>query len=353
MRRLNCLVVVVLALLACPTSADAYFWTWLDDLSGPRFHDGKLVEWKVWCKTERADKVLQSFSNDLDADVLRYRQGEQDALGNRAFRPPVEAIENAKAYVTDAVTAQATGLHDPRPFLAEALRWRRIAQKRFEAAEQFASAPFDRAAVSWRTLSTLDDKRDVARVLTAFMSSAVPGIAVSLCDTKPLDKQTRYVNVNISWGYDKKATETNDNRLVLLGASYHAVFTPWLAAGVGGGVATFSSRTQPSFQKIYIEPFLVDIRPLQAAGDGLMFLYRCAKPGEGLKRCQKSDKQKVAPPNPLLQVLYVRFGSLIFPTGFEPDRFNETSPRFPAEFIRTRGFHFDFEPLIRKLRNRY
>lgn len=52
MRRLGTILAcVVFSLALTPRAADAYFWAWLDDWSGPRFM-GTEVEWRVWCQSE-------------------------------------------------------------------------------------------------------------------------------------------------------------------------------------------------------------------------------------------------------------------------------------------------------------
>ena len=61
MRRLCAtLGIVVLSLAVCPARADAYFWAWLDELSGPHFI-GFLVEWRVYCKAESVAQERQSL----------------------------------------------------------------------------------------------------------------------------------------------------------------------------------------------------------------------------------------------------------------------------------------------------
>jgi hypothetical protein len=191
------------------------------------------------------------------------------------------------------------------------------------------------------------------------------GVAVSLCEAGKLERTSQYLAVDIGWGSDTRrdpefasfatddnpATDPNPDRntLVTIGASYHAAVNPWLTVGLGGGLASFSSRTRPAFRKWYIEPYVVDFRPVRGAADLFGFLRRWS---ERKSFTAALEPNKAPSQNPLPDVLYFRYSSILFPTGFEADRFRG-SDQFQAEFVRVYGVHLDLEPLIRKMRGTY
>jgi hypothetical protein len=157
----------------------------------------------------------------------------------------------------------------------------------------------------------------------------VIGATVSVCESEPYDRNRRFVSVNFEWGGDSKPeNRRDDNRMVTVGASYHAVIFPSLTIGSGAGIAWFSSKTADSFEKLYIEPYIIDFRPL------------------ALKRHAELA-------GPWWHVFYIRYNTLTFPKGFEPGRFGGRSPRYPMELIHSIGFHADLEPVIRKLQGKW
>jgi hypothetical protein len=334
------IVVLVLVLTAClmPTPAHAYFWDWVDGLSGPKFH-GATVEWKVWCKTDTAEAMLSSFRVDLARlqSAFSERAKFQTTVSSATFDRSIEALKAADKLAKAALDA-VTGSegNDPSLLLIEALRFRKIAKERFVLAEKLTAlgavevSALSVEAQSWKSCgeAKIPDEPKVER--SQFHRQAFsPGIAVSLCGAKPLERHSRYVNLNFAWAYDKlKENRDDGNSMVTIGASYNSVVTPWLTVGLGAGVATFSSRNAQTFHKFYVEPYIVDIRPFAA-------------------------KQSRYSQNPWPQVLFFRYSTILFPTGFEQFRFGNRSPQYPAELVHTYGVHADLEPLIRKLRNRY
>src|SRR5688572_5255123 len=77
MRRLRTVVaLVVLSLALTPVPADAYFWAWLDDWSGPRFM-GTELEWRVWCQSEQPGQnraLLLSLRRRVRTELATYQK---------------------------------------------------------------------------------------------------------------------------------------------------------------------------------------------------------------------------------------------------------------------------------------
>src|SRR5262249_16867752 len=71
MRRLTpTFVLVITCLCLFPQRADAYFWEWLDSLSGPKFR-GFTVEWRAVCFTDGLrNRLLTETSDELSQAKL-------------------------------------------------------------------------------------------------------------------------------------------------------------------------------------------------------------------------------------------------------------------------------------------
>lgn len=345
MRRLfRRLVFAALAVCLTPVSAQAYFWDWIDSLSGPEFH-GTLIEWKVWCKTSRPTEAVAKLRAKAEAVVRTYETAEnnaRDAFERKNLREARRAATLSLTYI-DAATLALEGRSsaNPRAMLVSGLRWRGYALARFAYANTPAALRSDVEPDAPVEVAVATEEVGVQ----AFAGGG-PGLAVSLCDAGPYERHTRFLSVNVSWGSDNLERNDGDrNTLVTLGASYHAVLTPWLSAGVGGGVASFSSVTAPAFRKWYIEPYIVDLRPARGIVDLAAWLKRPAG--------TKVQDDKVPSTNPWPDVLFLRYSTILFPTGIEAQRFGGRSPQYPAELIHSYGVHADLEPLVRKMRGRY
>jgi hypothetical protein len=159
---------------------------------------------------------------------------------------------------------------------------------------------------------------------------------VSLCHANRYDRNKRFLAVNVGWGQDTKDADYTekvtingvrnniDNKMLTVGAGFYSVALPWLTVGSGAGVAWFSSNRAASFQKLYIEPYIVEVKPLAFTGNSALTPW-------------------------WRHVLFLSYSTLVFPTGFEAGRFQRSDPRFPAELVHVWGIHADLEPLMRRL----
>ena len=330
MRRLRAtLGIVVLSLAVCPARADAYFWAWLDELSGPHFI-GFLVEWRVYCKAESVAQERQSLVK-LNASLQKALQEHTDTLktatdpdARRYFGNAVLYSGSAVAYIEDAIKSiDEDANRDVSPLVFKAFVWRSHASAHFE---------WGRKIVGKRTDGETPPQEPAEKPLPLGTRSFFPlvgGATLSLCNAKPLQRDRQYLTVSVGYAYNTKdANAADKNRMVTLGVSYNAVITPYLTVGTGGGLAAFTSTTQPNFQKLYIQPYIVDFRPF------------ALKPNSEFL-------------GPWWHVFYLRYSTIIFPTGFEPGRFGGVSPRYTAEWVHALGFHADMAPVIRKMQKRW
>lgn len=169
------------------------------------------------------------------------------------------------------------------------------------------------------------------------------GFIVSLCKTrKPETRLARALALNVQWGqnanddhYDQislpDGSKTGvDNKMVGIGANYLASPWDWAAFGTGIGVTWFSSNRAEAFHKVYLQPYVIDVKPL--------VFWR--------KKGTATDVN--APAGNLKQILVFRYNTLIYPTGFEAGRFHDGNPRYPAELVHQVGFYFDLQPLVER-----
>jgi hypothetical protein len=348
-RRLATLGFVALTLCLCPSPANAYFWEWLDSLSGPRF-GGVLYEWRVWCGSQKGPDVLGRFRENLQADIDKYKRATGPADAEPFFKNAVKAAETAQRFVKAAIDAlEETPQNDADAHVLTALTLRRMGSELFSLGRRAPSAfATSRLEISIKALAGYESKPIEVRP-RSFGGGGI-GVAVSLCSAKPYERSTKFLQVNVGVGFERKGVaplatlgatpgaldfaqddntrpldDTGDhNRLVTFGASYHAVIKPYLTVGVGAGLASFSSARVDGFNKLYVEPYIIDIKPLATWGDPA---YRTV----------------------WRHIFYFRYSTLTFPAGFEPGRFSGRSQRYPAELLHSVGFHADLEPVIRKL----
>lgn len=336
------LCVMVLGLGLFPARADAFFWDWLDDLSGPHFK-GFEVDIRVVCRSEDALAVLA-------LSLLEAKQKyERRAAGTTG---------PSKGYFTAAASDAELGLQFSFHALQQrrngepasdvnrdsqiAVSWGNRAAAQFkwgvrvETIGQFNAAdqpPADQPPAGQPSFTlpfpavTEIDSRKIEGLKE--VGTRVVGVAYSICPAAPLMRNRSFVSLNIGWGYDDKPENMADhNRMVTVGGSYHQVITPYLVVGAGAGIARFSSTTAVSFGKLFIQPYIIDVRPFAVVRNAELR-------------------------GPWWHALYVRYNGLIFPDGFEPGRFGNRSPRYGAELVHSVGIFGDLEPLVRSLRHKW
>jgi hypothetical protein len=330
MRRLVAVpALVLLILMAVPSTADANFWKWLDDLSGPAF-EGFTVEWKVYCQRAKSNARLQYLQDlrgrlapvatDLQTRLLGLTDGQrQSTEGTRVFVESVRVSQLAVDYLDRAIRLVR---EDSRTNVDELVR-------RALAARLYAINLSDVA------LSQMAGKRTAPpKELTFEEAAAVPvtrfaggGLSISLCDLPEGERERQFLSLNTGWAVDRKdygsefANAPDDhNRVFTFGASYHAVVTNYLTVGAGAGIARFTSATRPPLSKLYVQAIILDFRP------GGLF------PGY---------------PDRWWNAFYVRGTGLVFPDGFEMGSFGRQRERYSGEFVETFGIHADLGTLLK------
>jgi len=307
------------SLVVVPSRADAYFWDWLDDLSGPSFH-GITVELRIWCSFEDARNNLEYLSS-LQRSVTGARTKFQERIRNdqpggkklEYLNDAVTMATRALEHVNDAIDVLGTNPQaDASAFVIAALGSHAFAEERFEDALR---TPL-RDTVRPLPNPVIIDK---ARIATLG-----GGVTASLCLASPFARQSQYLSLDITWGFDiqKKGEPQYENRMVSFGASYHAVIKPYLTVGVGAGMATFSSNVTQPVQKFYVQPYIIDFKPL------------------ALRRNSQLR-------GPWWHLLYFRYNTITYPTGFALGSFAGQTEQFPAELIHAYGFYVDVEPILR------
>jgi len=291
-----------------------------------------VAEWRVYCKAESAAnerEALRRLQSSI-GDELRIYQG---AASSPKFADAKKYFENAVRY-----SSAAKGLiglarealdgdsgSDVSPTVRDAFVWRQHAKNHYEWGKRVEQHQKDEPDKAPYTPTA--PKIELKTASVSFLPGG--GLSFSLCDAKPLHRDKRYLNVNIGWGYDTKVENRGQgNRMVLFGASYHGVVSPYLTVGTGAGLATFSSSAQKSAQRLYVQPYIVDFRP------------------GGLRR-------NVDFHGPWWQVFFFRYSTIIFPAGFEPGQFGGVSPQYRAELVHSVGFHADMAPVIRGIQKRW
>jgi hypothetical protein len=366
MRRLRSISLLVL-LVVClsPVPAHAYFWEWLDSLSGPKFGGGTL-EFKVWCVTDRRGDVLTGLRNQL-AWVRKVHLDEYEtsksapienlaprqqfirrgidaaAQADRMFRELENNVggDNLLTLSSDAplngrskplLEGDVANKFDAGEYFWEALQWREYALGQFAWADRVLTVTADDAVMRAAAVQKLPVPRFMrpakVRLVKGF---AVPvNLSASFCSAGPIDRHKQALNFTYEFASDHKAENSADNsRMHKFGASYHFIPAPWVSFGFGAGRAFFKSDGVDWFGKWYVEPHIVDIRPL-AIG------------------------QRRYSPEAWRQVFYVRVNSLWFVNGFEAGRFSRgTSLPLGNELITSIGIHADVSPVIRKARRRW
>jgi hypothetical protein len=353
MRRLFSICVLVTALLI-PERADAYFWDWIDDLSGPSFH-GVTFEFRVWCSLEDA-RLNRRFLNRLakNARDQAYRY-EGAAVVNRpfiadpalnklrlAYRQAARAAANeselavmaALETIVENEGLSASERKDAGGLVLEALARRALADEQFELGERVArgqvvNQPPTTPPSQLDSIRNNKDKTSNQTLAAGFGG----GVTMSTCKAAPYARQSRYLSVNIGTGWDTKkllnATRAPENKMVTVGGSYHSVVQPWLTIGAGAGAAWFSSDVTNTTRTLYVQPYILDFYPAALRKDSQL-------------------------KGPWWHLFYFRYSTVIFPNGFAKGSFaGYEDKQFPAELVHSYGLHIDTEPLLRKLRDKW
>lgn len=360
------LCVMVMGLSLFPARADAFWWDWLDDLSGPSFK-GVTFNWRVWCQTDRQDAAsdeawtklegeIRSAASTLDRALETYRRSLRETTRDDAapyFRAAIEAAERSREATLDAIglaaardvsVAQAFGRARTYDKLAaQYATWGEVIEKRLPGDTQVLPPP--------RVPGDVEVTGGVAGVFS-----------MSLCRENPSKATRTFLSANMAIGTNTNQDyAVDDLRLVTVGASYHAVLAPYLTAGTGAGLAFFTSDSLETFRKFYVEPYVVDVRPGALPYRKIGSCFRLWRSWRRLCDGHSEPITDLSEERWWKELLAFRYSTLMFPQGFEPGRFRRQgasdggtpvmSPRFPAELIHTWALHIDIEPLMRRLKN--
>lgn len=314
--------VALLCLGLWPSRADAYFWEWIDSMSGPRFK-GYSVEWRMFCVDEDlAERTsARSLLTLTEQNLAQLRLFTIDStIRTEALGAAVTANTLAKrALGRDASTTKVMSA-----FVDAGQLWLGL------SAQLMSAKPPDPNSDEFRREKALAQKAREDADQTADAVGPSLGVILSACPSKPNTIRRSSIDLNIAFGtHDKKIDARN--KLVMVGPSFTMHVAPWLDAGVGGGVAWFSAEHYSGFTRLYIEPIRTDIRFADAI---CRLMSRCsAKSEDGQMR-------------KWLQVPLIRYSMITFPRGFAENSFG-TSPGYGAEVIHSLGLHFDLEVPLR------
>lgn len=334
MRRAIVTLCLVLASLAAFSSrADAFFWSWLDDLSGPKFR-GIAVDWQLWCRNKDipvTGSMIRMSKMQLDEDSVRLFQpaishAPRGGPAHRSFEAAEVAAQAARRALSEAETLVLIGdtAGTLRSYRAAVDAWSDAADLFKEGLKEPDSAPV-------RANETFQKEMSAREKQAPFKKRGFPsaGVLVSLCDHEPHQQMTRFVAFHYGFGWDfKKENAAEQNRMVTLGLSLHSIVKPYLTVGTGAGVVAFTGEDVDGFYKAYVQPFIIDVRPIA--------LFRSGE--------RKND--------PSSQLLLIRFDGMVFPSGFKAGQFGGTSKRFKAEFVPNIGVQFDLTRYIWKWQDR-
>jgi hypothetical protein len=350
MRRLGTIVAfAVLSLGLTPVSADAYFWAWLDDWSGPRFM-GTEVEWRVWCQSEHPWQnraLLLGIGRRIAVERARYAEAAAKVDRNHPSAPEFERTlayaDAADRFLEAALHPSATASDEQKNFVAlRAVAWRSIAAAQFKWAKDLSEGkPADPMKKPEQpdlpggqafTADAPPARDGLAQAEQRAMMAGglmAGGIVVSACNSAALQRERQYVSLKFGWAFDAKdRNDVYDHRMVTIGASYNVVATPFLTVGSGAGLAVLTSKVRDPFYKFYVNPAIVDFRP------------------GALGRNGRSR-------GPWYHVFFIRYSTMVVPTGFDPGSFGGQTERYSAELTNNVGLHADLGPVIRKLQGRW
>jgi hypothetical protein len=343
MRRLCATVALVaLSLAAFPARADAYFWAWLDDLSGPRF-SGSIFEVELVCpgKADLAHSVpaLESIQRQLMVEKALHEaaaganfNSEARGFFRRAdsYRTQAEEIlKEAIRLAKEDLSSKGTVSDDRKSLVTAtaltAMAWQQRAAAQFDWAQRLAKNILldPRKQPSEYTVAPMTSDEKVAATM-----APVAGVRISLCHYRALQRDRFFITANVGLALDlKNDDEHSSGRHVMLnsGMSAHYAVLPFATVGVGGGRALFFPSGAPRFGKWYFQPVILDF-----------------KPGALVRRAELRS--------PWRHFVYVRFSVLKFPQGFEARRFSPDSPPYKPEWVKQVGVHFDLAPVLRGMK---
>ncbi len=334
MRRIaTTLVLVALSLTLVPARADAYFWAWLDDLSGPRYMWLPIAEVQVVCTYTSAandPQALWLLDAELREETARFKyEAAADIPARTYFLEAVAHIEAARAQIKDAMQALTRPERpDVTSIVVKGLHRREQALHAFEQGWRFKRTGTDpRKERGARAESTYFDADGSVprRERIGFL-----GASFSVCPATTLDRDKHYLKVNLAYGWDAKdRNEGQGNKVWSVGASYHYVLTPYFTAGTGIGVSRFSFRgDQPTFHKLYLQPVIFDFRPVGLVTNSTLR-------------------------SPWWHVPFLRYSNMFYPAGFEAGSFAGQTSRYRQELVQSVGVYADFAPLLRKRHKRW
>ncbi|MFN7915366.1 MAG: hypothetical protein U0Q55_08495 [Vicinamibacterales bacterium] len=403
-------VVIVGVLVTClglfPARADAFWWNWIDDLSGPRF-GGWTVNWRVWCRTDSDGP----FDGEARIRAARKQLSEAALLEKKlsSLTPAGQARKDllaAAKYGSSVARAEAAGalshalaivVNQPeRPYkptyaqaydaaIQNAIGALRLVSGALSLLKRDETADDAAILATTKELNSLKASDDAEMHLNGFPGGGFGSggsVELSLCSLEPGLDTKSYLSANLGWGAAKKARYGKDgngqdipdddsylgNSIVTLGVSYHSVVSRSLTIGTGGGVAVFSSPSRPTFSNFYLEPWIVDVRPLRLIKPKKWFAKIRSKPENAgnavAPDSQKPSGEREQPKGASLvrDMVAIRYSGLVFPTGFAQGRFTQwadgnhttekVSPQFPAEFVQSIGIHVDLVPLLMKIHDK-
>lgn len=341
MRRIVATVgVLVLCLGLFPARADAFFWGWLDDLSGPSFK-GATFNWRVWCQTDpNANTSSQTRLRDaradqrrLDADLADFKTPGRAESALKLYDEAKKRAQQSRRAISEGESADDSSARDAK--------LRASALLRLQAQVLLQAALYPEKLTAQQVIEFIDLLPEHGNVETEMVAGV--GVEASLCKMDPTQTTRSFLSANAGIGYNKPSGlrdgkrepadyeyAVGDEQMVTIGLSYHAVVAPYLTIGAGGGMALFSSKSLPTFKTWYVEPYILDVKPAR-------FFFG---------------------PSILADMFAFRYNGVIFPTGFEPGRFERwtdaertvkgPSFRLPAELVNSVGLHIDLEPLLKR-----
>ena len=169
----------------------------------------------------------------------------------------------------------------------------------------------------------------LARARTLFLLP-VSGFSASACPFSYYDVDRAFVSATAGFGWDTKdANQGKGNMMATVGASAHWVIVPAVTVGAGAGVARFFVGSRKDFWKGYVQPIIVDVKPLT-----LYFWDPRFR-------------------SPWAHTVYIRYSGTTFPGGFKAGLFAPDQPTYETEYINSIGIYFDTEPLFRNRQRKW
>lgn len=396
-RSLLVLILSVICLVADPAPADAWFWRWIDDLSGPQFQ-GLSVDIKVWCSSQsrkaRIDTLGQVRSR-LEAEQRIYRRAALVATDNRALYPwaamfwmaeAVETIDNG-IYVnqlewlfgdrvdyrdyTDSAVELALRYRDLAAASMSATATSQVIPRRNEELEHWLDV-LDRSSAT--SSPSEPDVRRRARTLVRQFRNGMEVGKLAAEQTDLVAGVETLALATATTGYLNLHVSAMSGPVIPLGVSASACefsyydidrFFVYASAGYGWDVKPENRGRDlkmvsvgGSFHWVIVPPITV------GGGGGVTTFLTNSQYGAFPKFYFQAPIVDLKPltlflwnprfRSPWAHTLYLRYAGVIFPGGFGPDRFYAGSPAYDdTEYIHSVGLFFDAEPLFRRWRGKW